>query len=84
MHFMCEVYSALSRGVCLHCFSSHPPAFLCREHEENGEIKKETKYSYSKLINRKSLLCMKLWNFMCAYFDFCCTPCIFLFIKKGM
>lgn len=36
----------------LFCFSLHP--FFCREYEENGEIKKETKYSYSKLINRKS------------------------------
>lgn len=39
----------------MHCFGSHPTPFLCREYEENGEIKKETKYSYSKLINRKSL-----------------------------
>lgn len=26
-------------------------SFLCREYEENGEIKKETKYTYSKLTN---------------------------------
>lgn len=39
----------------MHCFGSHPTPLLCREYEENGEIKKETKYSYSKLVNRKSL-----------------------------
>ena len=35
----------------MQCVGSHPTLFACREYEENGEIKKETKYSYSKLIN---------------------------------
>lgn len=64
-----------------------PALFLCREYEENGEIKKETKYSYGKLINRKSLP-FYACNFgllcVCVYFDFCCKTCIFFLGKKGM
>lgn len=54
--------------------------FLCREYEENGEIKKETKYTYSKLINKKSILCSL--DFCVCVFWFCCKPFIFFSLEK--
>lgn len=42
----------MSRGV---YSGTHSTPLLSREYEENGEIKKETKYSYSKSSNGKSL-----------------------------
>lgn len=59
--------------MCVHCFGSHPTPFPCSEYEENGEIKKETKYSYSKLIYRKSLF------FYVCNFGLLCV-CILIFV----
>lgn len=78
--------------MCVRYLASHFTLFLCREYEENGEIKKETKYSYGKLINRKSfcfyacsfgLSCVSVLNLLKnIYFFFCWERKLYKEISK--